>query len=132
MHRILLRVQAWHHRRERTSGEWVGIGLEGWAGTTGSRPEMTTQLLADSEAEPPVTTVSVAWRLRHWLSGLDSIRSGCVMGPSRPLLASTVKRNFAIHHNRHEPITFCVLELHDLTTAASQLSPSARFLRILL
>src|SRR5271157_2722882 len=54
------------------------------------------------------------------------------MGSSGPLLASTVKRNFAIHHNRHEPVIFCVLELHDLTTAASQLSPSARFLRILL
>src|SRR5271169_6342835 len=68
MHRILLRVQAWHRVRERTSGEWAGTAPEGWAGTTGSRPEMTTQLLADSEAEPPVTTVSVARRLRHWLS----------------------------------------------------------------
>src|SRR5271169_898715 len=38
MHRILLQVQAWHHGRERTSGEWAGKGLEGWAGTTGRRP----------------------------------------------------------------------------------------------
>ena len=53
------------------------------------------------------------------------------MGLSSPLFASTVKRNFAIHHNRHEPVIFCVLELHDLTTAARQLPPSARFLRVL-
>ena len=38
MHRILLRVQAWQQGRERTSAEWAGTGLEGWAGTTGSRP----------------------------------------------------------------------------------------------
>jgi hypothetical protein len=48
------------------------------------------------------------------------------------MLASTVERDLAIDNNRHESITFCVLELHDLMTAASQLSPSARFLRILL
>ena len=53
------------------------------------------------------------------------------MGSSPPLLASTVKRNLAIHHNRHEPVTFCVLELHDLMTTPRQLPPSARLLRIL-
>src|SRR5271157_229471 len=51
---------------------------------------------------------------------------------SGPLLASTVECDLAINNDRHEPVAFCVLELHDLTTAASQLSPSARFLRILL
>jgi hypothetical protein len=34
MLRILFRVQAWHHRKERTSGKWVGAGPEGWAGVT--------------------------------------------------------------------------------------------------
>src|SRR5271165_2931974 len=51
---------------------------------------------------------------------------------SGPLLASTVECDLAINNDRHEPVAFCVLELHDLMTAASQLSPSARFLRILL
>ena len=48
------------------------------------------------------------------------------------MLASTVERDLAIDNNRHESVTFCVLELHDLMTTTSQLSPSARFLRILL
>ena len=54
------------------------------------------------------------------------------MGSSTPLLASTVKRNLAIHYNRDEPVIFCVLELHDLMTATCQLSPSAGLLWILL
>src|SRR5271157_2308969 len=47
MHRILLRVQAWHRVTERTSGEWAGTELEGWAGTTVSRFEITTRLMVD-------------------------------------------------------------------------------------
>src|SRR5271165_2386286 len=56
----------------------------------------------------------------------------CWVRASGPFLASTVESDFAIDNDRHEPVAFCVLELHDLMTAASQLSPSARFLRILL
>ena len=52
--------------------------------------------------------------------------------PLVPLLASAVERDLAINNDRREPVAFCVLELHDLMTAASQLSPSARLLRILL
>ena len=52
--------------------------------------------------------------------------------PSLPLLGSTVIIDLAIYNNRHEPVALCVLELHDLMTAASQLSPSARLLRVLL
>src|SRR5271166_2556053 len=47
MLRILLRVQAWHRVRERTSGEWAGTELEGWAGTTVSRFGITTRLMVD-------------------------------------------------------------------------------------
>src|SRR5208283_4063706 len=50
----------------------------------------------------------------------------------RPFLASAVERDLAINNDRHEPVAFCILELHDLMTAASQLPPSARFLRVLL
>src|SRR5664280_2366195 len=46
--------------------------------------------------------------------------------------SATLAPFYSALDNRHESITFCVLELHDLMTAASQLSPSARFLRILL
>src|SRR5271165_5965649 len=51
---------------------------------------------------------------------------------SGPFLASAVERDLAINNDRHEPVAFCILELHDLMTAASQLSPSARLIRILL
>ncbi len=47
-------------------------------------------------------------------------------------MLSAVECDLAINNDRYEPVAFCVLELHDLMTAASQLSPSARFLRILL
>jgi hypothetical protein len=53
-------------------------------------------------------------------------------GPLVPLLAAAVKSDLAIDNNRHEFITLSILELHDLMTAASQLSPSARLLQILL
>src|SRR5664280_1481703 len=56
----------------------------------------------------------------------------CWVRASGPFLASTVERDLAIDNDRHEPVAFCVLELHNLMTATSQLSPSARFLRILL
>jgi hypothetical protein len=51
---------------------------------------------------------------------------------SQLFLGSPVKHNFAIEHDRNKPIAFSVLKLHDLTTAAGQLSPTARFLWILL
>src|SRR5208283_4748654 len=47
MLRILLRVQAWHRVRERTSGEWAGTELERWAGTRVSRFGITTRLIVD-------------------------------------------------------------------------------------
>src|SRR6516165_923500 len=53
-------------------------------------------------------------------------------GSSVPLLAGAVKSDLAIDNNRHEFIALSVLELNDLMTAASQLCPSARRLRILL
>jgi hypothetical protein len=45
--------------------------------------------------------------------------------------ASTVKRNLTIHHNRHEPVIFYILELHDLMATPRQMPPSARLLRVL-
>ena len=49
----------------------------------------------------------------------------------RSLLYSTVKRNFAVHHNCHEIVIFCVLGLHNLMTTPRQLSPPAWLLRVL-
>src|SRR5271166_4502391 len=46
-------------------------------------------------------------------------------------LASAVERDLAIDNDRHEPVAFCVLELHDLMTATSQLSPAAGLLWVL-
>ena len=40
--------------------------------------------------------------------------------------------DLTINNDRHEPVACCILELHDLMAATSQLSPSARFLQILL
>jgi hypothetical protein len=95
-------------------------------------PGTTTLLIVDCEAKPPVTTVSVAWGQRHWLSGLDSSTLWVREGPSVPLLASSVKCDLAIHHNRHEPVIFCVLELHNLMTAPRQSPPATGLLRVLL
>jgi hypothetical protein len=135
-----------------------GTGRMG--GYDGKRPGMTTQLIVDTEDEPGgpccgVTIIMAAktvdsYRFLHgiekrmlkrWVSlpretqipwtplASDTVHfeSGVF---SRPLLASTVRRYFAIHHDRHEPAIFYVL-VHDPMTASSQLPPAARLLRIL-
>src|SRR5664279_596330 len=55
----------------------------------------------------------------------------CWVRASGPFLASTVECDLAINNDCHEPVAFCVLELHDLTATPRQLPPSAGLLRVL-
>src|SRR5664280_2612425 len=82
-----------------------------------------------SVLDPPIADAS----LTSSSSGNDrqvSDSGKCWGRVSGPFLARAVERDIDI--DRHEFVALGVLELHDLMTAASQLSPSARFLRILL
>src|ERR1035438_317156 len=84
-----------------------------------------------SALDPPIADA----RLTYSSSGSDrqvSDSGRCWGRASGPFLASAVERDLAINNDRHEPVAFCILELHDLTATPRQLSPSARFLRILL
>jgi hypothetical protein len=91
----------------------------------------TTRLTGDSEARRHVGTNSVAWRQRHWLSGLDSNTLWTHEGPSVPLLAGSVIRGLAIDNNRYKFVTLHIFELHNLMTAPRQLPPAARLVRAL-
>jgi pimeloyl-ACP methyl ester carboxylesterase len=102
------------------SRRWVGHGLRHFDLLSHARVYEQIRKWVASPSRTRQTTIS---------SRATNRESAYWSSPSRQFLATTVKRNLAIDHNRHELVALGVLELHDLMTAAGQLSPSTRLFR---